>query len=158
VEKRAVCLERAESVIRIRPVNLRDMKIESKIGKSTSSDRKIYEFITDFNNFRELLPDDKVTGWESTSESCSFRVDPVGRTGMKIVQKEPCSLVKVASDPEVSSYQFTIWIQIKRVADGDTRVKITIEPHVSMMVMPMIKSPLKEFADGLIDKLESFEF
>ena len=134
------------------------MKIESRIGKSASSDREIYEFITDFNNFRDLLPGERLTDWESTEESCSFRVDPVGRTGMKIIQKEPCSLVKVASDPEISSYQFTIWIQLKKVAEDDTRVKITIEPHVNRFVLPMIKSPLKEFVDGLIDKLESFRF
>jgi hypothetical protein len=138
--------------------NLHSMKIESKIGKSASSDREIYEFITDFNHFRDLLPGERITGWESTEESCSFRVDPVGRTGLKIIQKEPYSLVKVASDPEISSYQFTIWIQLKKGSGENTMVKITIEPHVNSFVLPLIRSPLKEFADGLIDKIESFSF
>ena len=44
------------------------------------------------------------------------------------------------------------------MAEADTRVKITLEPHVNSFVLPMIKSPLKEFVDGLIDKLESFSF
>ena len=134
------------------------MKIESRIGKSSASAQQIYEFIIDFNNFKELLPADKVTGWESSGDRCSFHVDPVGRTGLQIIEKDPHSMVKIASIPEFSSYQFTIWIQLKEAAENDTRAKITVEPKVNMMLLPMIKGPLKQFVDGLIDKLESFSF
>jgi hypothetical protein len=134
------------------------MKIESRIGRSSSSDRQIYEFVTDFNNFRSLLPEGQVTGWESSGDRCSFHVDPVGRTGLQIIQKEPFSLVKIASIPEFSSYQFTIWIQIKSVGENDSRVKITIEPQVSKILLPMVRAPLQKFVDGLIDRLETFSF
>jgi len=134
------------------------MKIESKIGKSASSDEVIYAFIGNFHNFKDLLPTDKVSGWESSEEKCSFQVDPLGRTGLMIVEKNPYSLVKMSSDPEFSKYQFTIWIQLKKVATDDTRIKITIEPLVNKMMLPMVKIPLKKLADGLINKMESFEF
>ena len=134
------------------------MKIESKIGKSASSDQQIYAFISNFHNFKDLLPADKVSGWESSEEKCSFQVDPLGRTGLIIVEKNPYSLVKMSSDPEFSSYQFNIWIQLKKVAEDDTRIKITIEPLVNKMMMPMLKIPLKKLADGIIDKMENFDF
>ena len=69
------------------------MKIESKIGKSASSDQQIYAFISNFHNFKDLLPDDKVSGWEASEEKCSFQVDPLGRTGLMIVEKKPSSMV-----------------------------------------------------------------
>jgi carbon monoxide dehydrogenase subunit G len=134
------------------------MKIESRVGKSSSSDQEIYTFITNFNNFKDLLPEDKVSDWESTEEECSFRVDPVGRTGLRIIEKEPYKLVKMASDPILSSHQFTIWVQLKQMTEGDTRVKITIEPRVNMMVLSMVRGPLKNFADGLVDKIEQHQF
>ena len=134
------------------------MKIESKIGKSDSSDEVIYAFVGNFHNFKDLLPADKVSGWESSEEKCSFQVDPLGRTGLIIVEKKPYSLVKMSSDPEFSKYQFTIWIQLKKVASDDTRIKITIEPLVNKMLLPMVKVPLKKLADGLIDKMESYDF
>ena len=134
------------------------MKIESKIGKSDYSDEQIYKFVSNFHNFKELLPEDKVSGWEASEDKCSFQVDPLGRTGLMIVEKEPYSLIKMSSDPEFSSYQFTIWVQLKKVSSNDTRIKITIEPHVNKMLMPMVKGPLKKLADGLIDKIESFDF
>ena len=134
------------------------MKIESKIGKSGHSDHQIYKFLTDFNNFKDLLPEGKVSGWESSEDRCSFQVDPLGRTGLQIVEKSPSSLVKIASIPEFSSYQFSIWIQLKQVSENDTRIKVTVEPHVNKMLLPMIKSPLKLFVNGLIDKMEGFSF
>jgi len=134
------------------------VKIESKIGKSTHSDQQIYNFISDFNNFKDLLPEGKVSGWESSEDQCSFNVDPLGRTGLQIIDKSPYSLVKIASVPEFSSYQFSIWIQLKKIAENDTRIKITVEPHVNKMLLPMIKGPLKLFVNGLIDKMEGFSF
>lgn len=134
------------------------MKIESKIGKSASSDQEIYKFIGNFHNFKDLLPGDKISGWEASEDKCSFQVDPLGRTGLMIVEKEPYSLVKMSSDPEFSSYQFSIWVQLKKVSPRDTRIKITIEPLVNKMLLPMVRGPLKKLADGLIEKMESFDF
>lgn len=134
------------------------MKIESKIGKSAHSDCEIYTFITDFENFRSLLPEGKVTGFESSGDRCSFQVEPLGRTGLQILERNPCSLVKYASIPEFSKYQFTIWIQLKKAGENDTRIKITVEPHVNQLLIPMIKGPLKLFVNGLVDKIEGFDF
>jgi len=134
------------------------VKIESKIGKSSHSDQQIYGFITDFNNFQTLLPEGKVSGWESSGDRCSFQVDPLGRTGLQIIEKSPYSVVKIASIPEFSRYQFSIWIQLKQVAENDTRIKITVEPHVNKMLLPMLKAPLKLFVNGLIDKMEGYSF
>jgi len=134
------------------------VKIESRIGKSSHSDQQIYGFITDFNNFKTLLPEGKVSGWESSGDRCSFQVDPLGRTGLQIIEKSPYSVVKIASIPEFSRYQFSIWIQLKQVAENDTRIKITVEPHVNKMLLPMLKAPLKLFVNGLIDKMEGYSF
>lgn len=134
------------------------MKIESKIGKSGSNDEKIYSFITNFHNFKELLPADKVSGWEASEDKCSFNVDPLGRTGLMIVEKKPYKLIKMVSDPEFSSYQFNIWIQLKKVAEDDTRIKVTIEPLVSKMLLPMLKLPLQKLVNSMIKKIEAFDF
>ena len=134
------------------------MKIESRIGTSESSDEKIYTFVTDFNNFKDLLPGDKITDWKSSGDSCSFRVDPVGRMALQIIEKEPYKLVKMSSVPALSPHEFIMWVQLKQVAENDTRIKISIEPQVNKMMLPMIKGPLKKFADSLIDRMEDYSF
>lgn len=134
------------------------MKIESKIGRSSFSDEQIYSFITDFRNFKNIIPQDKVSDWTADQDKCSFRIDPIGKMGMKVVDKEAYKLLKVGSDPAVSQYNFSMWIQIKHMEQNDTRIKVTIEPEVNKMLLPMIKSPLKQFVDSLVDRIETFDF
>ena len=63
-------------------------KIESKIGNIVNSDRKIYTFLSDFNNFEQLIPADKIKDWKSDGESCSFTIDGIGSAGLRIIEKE----------------------------------------------------------------------
>jgi len=134
------------------------MKIESKIGKSESSDEKIYNYISNFDNFKDLIPPDRVTDWESSGDKCSFRVDPVGRMSLQIIEKEPYKLLKMSSVPALSPHEFSMWVQLRKVEEDDTRIKITIEPKVNALLLPMIKSPLKKFVDALIDRMEAYSF
>lgn len=129
-------------------------KIESKITRSEHSDQKLYDFITDFNNFESLIPEDKVKNWQSDKESCSFSIDGIGSAGLKIIEKEPNKLVKITSEGS-SPVNFLMWIQLKKVDDNDTRIKITIDPQVNMMMMTMVKKPLQEFVDMLAERMSS---
>ncbi len=133
------------------------MKIESKIGKIPNSSETIFTFISNFNNFENFVPTDKVSDFESTGESCSFSVPGMGTAGLKIIEKEPNKLIKISND-EKTSINFYLWIQLKEVAEQDTRIKITMKPDVNPMMLAMIKNPLKKFVDSLVEKMESFPF
>ncbi len=132
-------------------------KIESKIGKLDYKDEIIYRFLSDFNNFEDIVPKDKVSDWQSDTDSCSFKVEGIGSAGMRISEKEPFKLIKISSQAD-SPVSFTMWIQLKMKTESDTRVKITVEPKVNAFMMPMVKSPLKKFADILIERLEEMDF
>jgi carbon monoxide dehydrogenase subunit G len=131
-------------------------KIESKITKSEHSDEKLYAFVTDFNNFGSLIPEDKIKNWQSNKDSCSFTIDGIGSAGLKIIEKEPNNLVKITSEGS-SPVNFLMWIQLKKVEENDTRIKITIDPQVNMMMMTMVKKPLKEFVDMLAERMSTLD-
>ena len=126
-------------------------KIESKIGKIKDTDQKIYTFLSDFNNFEHLIPKDRVKDW--SSDSCSFTVDGIGNIGLRVTEKEEFKLIKVSSEGK-SPIAFLMWIQLKQEGENPTHVKITVEPQVNIALMGMVKKPLKDFVDMLIDKLE----
>jgi carbon monoxide dehydrogenase subunit G len=98
-----------------------------------------------------------VKDFESTEDTCSFTVDGVGKAGLKIIEKEPHSLIKIASD-EQTSFDFTLWIQIKEIEPSDSRIKITTEVKLNPMMAAMVKSPLKNLVDTLIDQAEKLSF
>ena len=133
------------------------MRLESKIGKIAHSDQKVYNFLTDFNNFKEFIPADKLQNWQADESSCRFTINPVGETGVRIIEKEPYKLIKLTGIEE-SKFDFKLWVQLKQVEENDTRIKITLEAELNPMFQMMAKKPLQEFLDKLVDQLSKYSF
>jgi carbon monoxide dehydrogenase subunit G len=133
------------------------MRLESKIGKIANSDERIYTFLTDFNNFKNFIPADKLQGWHADENSCRFTINPIGETGVKIMEKEPYKLIKLTGIEE-NKFNFMFWVQLKQVEENDTRIKLTLEADINPMMQMMAKKPLQEFLDKLVDQLAKYTF
>jgi hypothetical protein len=132
-------------------------KIESKTGIIRKSDVKVFNFLSDFTNFANFLPNGKIKSWSATHDSCSFKIDGIGQTGLKILEKTPNNLIKISSDG-ISPMTFLFWIHIASKGTDSCEVKISIEPKVNPIMLAMITSPLQDFADLLIKQMEKFRF
>ena len=132
-------------------------RIESRIGVVKQPAEKIYDYISNFNNFRQLIPEDRVKDFESTVDTCRFRVEGIGQAGLRIIEKEPHKLIKISSDEE-TSFDLLLWIQIKELGPGDSRMKITTEVHMNPMMSAMVRKPLKNFVDTLIEQAEQISY
>jgi carbon monoxide dehydrogenase subunit G len=133
------------------------MKLESKTGLIPFPDNRIYNFLSNFDNFRHLIPANKVQDWQSDESSCSFSVPPVGRLGIKIVEKEPFNLIKLSS-LEKSTFVFTFWVQLKKESENETNVKLSLAAELNPMLEMMARKPLQEFLDKLVDQLEKIKY
>ena len=131
------------------------LSAESKIGKIENSDESIFHFLADFSNFNSLISADRIKNWKATRDTCSFTLDGLGDLGMKIIEREPFKLIKVTGD-ENSKFDFFFWIQLKKMAEMDTRIKLTIHAEINPLVQAMAKKPLQNFLDLLIDHLEQY--
>jgi carbon monoxide dehydrogenase subunit G len=133
------------------------MEIESKIGKIETSEEVVYRFLSDFTNFKSLVPADKIQNWSATEDHCHFSVAGMGETGLRIIERTANKLIKITTE-EGSSLDFLMWIQLKEVSEKDTRMKITLRAELNPMVSALVKGPLKTFADSLIDQMAVFHF
>ena len=133
------------------------MDIESKIGKLQCNDEVVYHFLGDFNNFRSLIPAGKVTDWSSDADHCHFRLEGVGETGLRIIERQPHKMVKITTE-DGSSMHFLLWIQLKQVAENDTRMRIILRAELSPMLAMVVKGPLQSFADKLVDQICAYPF
>jgi len=132
-------------------------RIESKIGVVKQPAEKIFNFVSNFKNFSQLIPMDKVKNFESTGDTCRFTVEGIGQVGLKIIERVPHKLIKISSD-EKTSFDLFLWIQIKELEPGDSRMKITTEVFLNPMMAKVVKIPLKKFVDTLIDQAEKITF
>ncbi len=132
-------------------------KIESRIGVIKHPAEKIYKYISNFDNFKSLIPEGRVKDFESSGDSCRFTVEGIGQAGLRIVEKEPHKLIKISSD-EQTAFDFLLWIQIKEVQPGDSRIRITAEVKLNPVMAAMVKKPLKQFVDTLVEQAEKLDF
>lgn len=133
-----------------------ETKIESRVGKITASEERVFTLISDFSNLGSMIPADQVKDFTSDVDSCSFTIDKVGKFGMRIIEREPFSVVKVASD-ETVPFKFNLWIQLKKVSDIDTRVKVTLKAELNAMMKMVAKKPLTNFVEMLVNRLETIQ-
>ena len=131
--------------------------IKSKIGIIKQTDEKVFGFLSDFRNFSKFIPSDKINNWSATSDTCHFNIMGIGQAGLIILEKSPNKLIKISSH-ENTVVKFLLWININRVDETSSEIHITIQPDVNPVMMTLIKSQLKSFADLLITQIEKISF
>lgn len=130
---------------------------ESDIKKSTYPAEKMFNFLSDFDHFGEVIPKDKINNWQSFGDSCRFSIDPVGEVGLRIVDKELPKVIKYTAEGK-TPFNFFLWIQLKEVADDDTRVKLTIKADMNPMIKMVASKPIKKFLEVLSDAIANHQY
>lgn len=131
-------------------------KFESEVKQVNHSNENVYKFISNFNNFESLIPQDKIKDWQSTEDTCKFSVEGIGDAGLKIVEKEEFTTVKYSTDGKVP-FNFFLWIQLKQLTETDTRVKLTIKADLNPMMKMMVGKHVKKFLNMLGDAIANYK-
>ena len=105
--------------------------------------------LSNLERVKDRIPAGKVKDFSFDSDSCSFAVDPVGKIRFQIVEREPNQLVKFATTN--SPIPLHLWIQLKEVAEADTRMKLTAGAELNPFIKQMVAKPLPEAADKIGD-------
>lgn len=128
--------------------------VESKEVEINSSAEKIFNFLSDFTNFSLLVPD-KVENWKATKEKCSFKVTGLTDFGMEISNKTPFTSIVIVNDKDISSpFPFTFNWEFDSINDSKTKVRSFFNLDINPMMSMMVKKPLQNFMDVLVDKLK----
>ena len=114
----------------------------------------IYGMLSDLSNLervKDRIPAGKVKDFTFDKDSCSVTVDPVGTIRFEVVEREPNQLIKFATTN--SPIPLHLWIQLKEVAEADTRMKLTVGAELNPFIKPMVAKPLQEAIDKMAEVL-----
>lgn len=129
-------------------------RIESTERLIHHSEEKIFNFLSNFKNFEHLMPE-KVSNYEATEDRCYFTISGIASLGMRIVEKEPFSTIKMLSDGKVP-FDFDFNIDIK--GEGErSKVKLVFNAKLNAMLKMVAVKPLGNFLEQLLDELENQE-
>jgi carbon monoxide dehydrogenase subunit G len=128
------------------------MKIESKKVKVNASREEVYQYISDLNNFKDLLPMDKISEWESTQDYCSFKIQGTATIDLKKEKDEaPARLLLVGGDKAPFPISLDIFFD---EADSLTEVYQKVHAEVNPFLKMMVQKPLTNLFDFIADRLQ----
>ncbi|PID93674.1 MAG: hypothetical protein CSA95_07125 [Bacteroidetes bacterium] len=126
------------------------------ISPETSVNRPaeaIYHFLSDFNNFKNLIPADRVKNYESTRETCSFSIENMPVFHLKMGDNIPVS--KVVMIPQDSQgISFTLTTHITPEASSRSIIKIALYAELNSFLKMVASKPLQAFVNNLAKQLK----
>jgi carbon monoxide dehydrogenase subunit G len=113
---------------------------------------RIYKFLSNFNNFEHLMPDE-ITNWKSDEDSCAFTVQNMADISMKIHEKVVDTKVHMTSHGKVP-FDFDLITHLEPVDENNTKVHIEIDANLNPMMKMMVQRPLKNLVNIMAEKLK----
>lgn len=111
-----------------------------------------YQFLTDFNNHQQLMPEN-MQNWNSTFNEANFGIQNMVQLSLQIVERCENSLVKIVA---IGSPPFPVELMWDLNIAGDhTDVTLTINAELNMMMKMMASGPLQKLANHEVAVLKS---
>ena len=126
------------------------MKLESPKANVSKSQQEIYSFISDLNNFEQLMPENKE---KFEVEGDSFIFGLKGMPEIRLVLQEKNEFDKVVLGAASSKLAFTLTVNIEVVSESSSEVDLLFEGDFNPMMAMMIKKPLQKFINTLSENL-----
>jgi len=115
----------------------------------------IFNYLADFANLSkyfsedilaqlaEKVPQISIRNFESDSDSCRFEVGGFGNAEIRITEREPFKTIKIQGQGGVP-VELTFWIQLLPVDAYRTKMRLTLQTEMGMMMRMMIGNKLEQ--------------
>ena len=134
-------------------------KFESSVKQIPYSQIAVYRSISDLSHLekvRDRVPTDKVKEFVFDADSVAVNVPPVGEIRLRIVNREEPKCVKF--ETVQSPMPFFLWVQMLPVTETSSKMKVTVEADIPLMLKAMVSGPLKDAVEKVADALASIRY
>lgn len=126
--------------------------IPSETHPVQSHTDKLFDFMGDFNNFKHLLPEDKIDNFECTSEQCSFTIKGLTALTIKIKERLPKSRITFETTG-LAKFVFTLHIHLLK----NQTTNVELEGDMNPFIKVMAEKPLRELVNTMASKLSALK-
>jgi carbon monoxide dehydrogenase subunit G len=126
-------------------------KIQSKSVQISATSEEVYRFLSNMNNLKKLMPEDRIQKWESTEGTCSFTIKGLAGIGMKLEGGEAGKKVHIVSHGK-NPFDFTLDVDIKEEAENCS-AQLTFDGNMNFMIQTMASGPLTNLFNMMADNL-----
>ncbi len=126
------------------------MNIEGNNVSVNKSQKDLYEFLIQLENFKVLMPEN-TEKFEVDGESFVFGLK--GMPEIRLVMKEKTEYSNVTLGAASSKLPFTLAANIVEVSKNESNVQLKFESSFNPMMAMMVKKPLTKFITTLTENL-----
>jgi hypothetical protein len=131
-------------------------KFESRPGSLTCPAIDFYNFTTDIRNFEQFIPEGTIKNWQSSYDSCSFQVPPLGTASVRIIETIPSSVVVFSGDA-LQKNDFELVVNISENEKKLAVVSLVLTAELNPVLKMMASGPIEQFLETLITEMEKFD-
>ena len=126
------------------------MNLKSNSIISQKSQKELFEFLTDLNNFEQLMPEN-IQKFEVEGESFIFGLK--GMPEIRLIMQEKVEYSKIVLAAASSKLPFTLTLNIDAVDDNSSESQLFFKGDFNPMMDMMIKGPLQKFINTLSENM-----
>ncbi|RLD49014.1 MAG: SRPBCC family protein, partial [Bacteroidetes bacterium] len=110
------------------------MIIAAKPQEIHTSQKDLFEFLSDFNNYEHLMPE-QIVNWTSDNDSCSFTISGMLSLTLKFKEKTPYRQIDIVPDGK-SPIRFVLKIMLEEHASAQqqTTAKVEVDADLNPMM------------------------
>lgn len=110
----------------------------------------LFNTIGDLNNLKNIMPSE-IEDFQSTEETCSFKMQGMPRLGLKIAEKLEFSKISLTALDNQIPFSLDCFI----TAQGEkSQARLEINAELNMMMRMMAEKPLTKLLNVLASKMQ----
>lgn len=144
-------------------------KYVSDVKIIRNNEEIIFNYLSNFENLSkyinegllekmsEQIPQIKISNFESDADSCRFQISGMGLAEIRIIEREPFKTIKISSSGSLP-VSIVFWIQLLSVDAYETKLRLTLDADMNMMIKMMVNKKLEEGINRFADMLAALPY
>lgn len=128
------------------------MNLESPKITLDKTDQQVFEFISNLENFEQLMPEN-TDKFELINEN-RFLFSLKGMPEIVLEKKDQTPHSELVLGAASDKLPFRLKANINALSDSQTEVQLLFEGEFNAMMAMMVKAPLTKFLNSLVDQLK----
>jgi hypothetical protein len=124
--------------------------------KAVSTNKALYEYLVDFANFKDILPEDRTENFSFDNESCSFNIKGIAPLKIIFLEKEPFSRIKYTT-LGLKRFDFFLEVRFSGGPDEVGNCKVEMTGDMNPFILKMAEAPLKALVNSMNLKLSQLK-
>lgn len=130
--------------------------LNSETHPTKSALKNLYLFLSDFKNFKDILPEDKVENFTYSDNRCDFAIKGITAIGIVLVEKKEYSQL-VFNSEGLAKFNFKLTVFFEGEATQIGTCKVDLFADMNPFIKVMAEKPLLQLINTMSLKLSQLE-